>query len=115
MAGAAAAHLLIGRVRGRAAGIADRGDPHSRSLPEYSFGAPEAAETEHRLLKAGGIRARQRMAVDEMPFGDLARLGAARQAILGLRNDQLVTHEPPHLASLFQDPAAITGRRHDLM
>src|SRR5581483_5643108 len=57
MPGLAAAHLFIGRVRGGAAGIADRRGPHARRLPELALGAPEAAEPKDGLLQAAGIGA----------------------------------------------------------
>ena len=98
VAGAAAAHLLIARVRGRAAGIADGGHPHPGSLPEHALGAPEAAEPENRLLEPCRIGPGERVAVDKVPVGRLDRLGAAGQAVFGPRNGQLVSHQRPHFA-----------------
>src|SRR5579859_6318995 len=55
--GASAAYLLVGRVHGRAAGIADRSGPHARRLPEFALGTPEAAEPEYRHLQPRRIGA----------------------------------------------------------
>src|SRR4029453_11069635 len=43
VAGPRRADLLIGRVAGVAAGVADRRGPHAVGLPEDALGAPEAA------------------------------------------------------------------------
>ena len=91
MPGATAADLLVGRVRGGAAGVADGGDPDPGRLPEHPLGAPEAAEREYRLLQPRGIGSDQRMAVDEVPFRHRHRLGPSRQTFPGPGNDQLVT------------------------
>ena len=56
MAGAPAAHLLVGGVRGEACGVADGGRVHAVELPERPLGAPEAAEGEHRRLETVGVR-----------------------------------------------------------
>src|SRR5436305_1684916 len=86
VAGKAAAHLFVGRVRRRPAGVADRGNPNTRRLPEHPLRTPEAAEAEESLFHAGGIRPRQRVAVDEMVIGYRHRLAPSRQTVLGPRD-----------------------------
>ena len=60
VAGPAGADLLVGRVRGVAAGIADGRRHDAGELPEVLLVAPEAAETEDRGLGALGPRAGER-------------------------------------------------------
>ena len=80
----AAAGLLVGRVRGEAAGIADRGDINALAgLPEFALGAPEAAHAENGGLDPGGVGALQRVSVYEMLCGGGDRLRAARQGVGG--------------------------------
>ena len=52
---------------GVAAGIADRRGVDAWHLPELPLRAPEAAQTEHRLLETGGKRRRDGCAVDGVP------------------------------------------------
>src|SRR5208282_5915294 len=104
--GASAADLLIGRVGGGTAGVADGGDPDPQRLPEYPLGPPEAAKPEHRLFQALGIGPDQGVAVDEMPVRYGHRFGSSRQALAQLGNDQFVTHKRPHLAPSSWNPMA---------
>src|SRR5215204_91896 len=70
VAGAAGAHLLVGRVRCRPASVADGGHEHAvAELPELPLRPPEAAEAEDRLFHALRIGPPQRAAVDEVPLG----------------------------------------------
>src|SRR4051812_24333394 len=94
MPGVTAAHLLIGRVRRRAAGIADRGRPHARRLPELALGAPETAEPEHRRFETPRVRAGERMAVDIVLIRDRHADRAPRQTLLRRRNFQLLAQRP---------------------
>ena len=64
--GTSGADLLVVRVRGVAAGVAHRGRPHPRLLPEDLLGTPEAAEPEDGALVALGERRLDRPAGDEM-------------------------------------------------
>jgi hypothetical protein len=50
MAGHAAAHLAVGRVRRDPGRVADGGRIDTRLFPELAFGSPEAAKTEQGLL-----------------------------------------------------------------
>jgi len=50
-------------------------------FPEFTFRAPEAAEPEHRLLHACGIRRLQLMAVHEMACCGGDRVRTARQRL----------------------------------
>ena len=54
VAGPARADLVVGRVRGEAARVADGGRDDARRLPEGLLGAPEAAESEDGDLRAVG-------------------------------------------------------------
>jgi len=84
VAGAAAAHLLVGRIWRAARRIADRGDMDAvPKLPELSLGAPEAAQTEHRGLEAIRIRTLERTPIDEVVARGRDRLRAARQRLCG--------------------------------
>src|SRR5207237_1547608 len=74
VAGKSAAHLLVGRVRRRPAGVAHRGNPNTRRLPKHPLRTPEAAESEESRFHAGGIRPGKRMAVDVMVLGYRHRL-----------------------------------------
>src|ERR1700733_10513640 len=65
--GAARADFFIGRILCVAAGVANRRDVDAvAEFPELALRTPEAAQSEHRLLKSSRIRRLQRMAVDEM-------------------------------------------------
>ena len=80
--GAPGAHLLVGRVRRVATGVADGRRPHAGRLPEQLLGAPEAAEPEHGGLVALGPRALQGMPVDVVRVGHGHRLvGAAGEGV----------------------------------
>src|SRR4051795_13158793 len=61
VAGATRADLLVGRVRRRAARVADGRRVHARGLPEDPLGAPEAAHAELRALEPVGERRRDRV------------------------------------------------------
>jgi len=85
VAGQARADLFVGRVRGNAAGIADRGAVHARLVPELALGAPEAAQREADLLQAGET-VLQRVAVHEVLVAvQRQRLVAARQRLFRAR------------------------------
>ncbi|SCM77827.1 hypothetical protein KL86PLE_60143 [uncultured Pleomorphomonas sp.] len=88
MAGAARADLLVGRVLGEAADIADRRQVDAGQAPEQPLGTPEAAEGEGGDGVSLRHRALQRSAGDEMGFGGGNRPGAARQRRLGRRQDR---------------------------
>lgn len=85
VAGQARADLLVHRVLGVAALIADQRGPHARrELPELSFGAPEAAQTEVGGLQALGVGAEERVAEDGVAVGDLVReFGPALECLFG--------------------------------
>src|SRR5215213_50279 len=51
VAGLTAASLSVGRVRGKAAGVADRRRVDPLALPELPLGAPETAKPENRRLE----------------------------------------------------------------
>ena len=63
------AHLLVGRVRGDAARVADGGREHARCLPEDPLGAPEAAHADDEALEAVGKRRDERGAENDVPLG----------------------------------------------
>src|ERR1700689_549040 len=87
MASAPAAPLLVGRVRRKATGVADRGHVNAvAELPEFALGAPEAAKPEHRHGEPLGIGPLERLAVDEMlpRRGDGA--GTPGQSLLRVRH-----------------------------
>ena len=86
VAGARAAHLLVGGVGGEAAGVADRGRVHAVGLPELALRAPEAAHAEHRHLVALGEGGLQRGAEHVVGLGDGHLLSAAGEGILGRRH-----------------------------
>src|SRR2546422_74451 len=88
VAGHAAAHLAIVRVRRGASGIADGGRIDARCLPELPFSAPEAAHAEHRLLEPGRKRRREPVAVDEVRVGNRHRLRAPGKRLVGLWHSQ---------------------------
>jgi len=82
--GAAAADLLVGRVRRAATGVADRGGPDAGELPVDLLGAPEAAEAQDGDLEAGrhvvgDDRRVQHQVLAEVPH----RLRAAPQCLVG--------------------------------
>src|SRR3984893_6127856 len=65
--GAARTDLFIGRVLGMTAGVADSGGVDAiAELPEFSFRAPEAAETEYGLLQTLRIKRLQFATVYQM-------------------------------------------------
>src|SRR5262249_7287373 len=101
VAAEATAHFFVGRVRCRAAGIADRGHPDTRHLPEHPLRAPEAAEPEDRLLQNVRIRPDKRMIVDEMPLRYRHWLAPPGQTVLWPGDAQLTTRKWPHLDRLF--------------
>src|SRR5829696_7609112 len=69
MAGAAGAHLLVGRIGRGPACIAGSRHPDALPAPEGALGAPEAAKPEHDRLHAFWVRSLERATVDEMPLG----------------------------------------------
>src|SRR5262249_45067372 len=94
VAGAARADFLIGRIWRHAAGIADGGDINAvTQFPELALGAPEAAETEHRLLEALGIGPLERVVIDEMLVGGADRGSAARQRLARGRHGNFLEAE----------------------
>ena len=90
MAGQPGAGLLIGRVGGDAAGIADRRHPDAFGLPEQALGAPEAAEAEHSRLQPVGIGTLERPLRDEMLGRGRDGTVAAGQRLAGLRQIELL-------------------------
>ena len=81
--GQAGAHLLVGGVRGKAAGIAHRGAEHALGLPEAFLGAPEAAHAEQGLAHPIRERRLDGVAVDEMPVAHRHGPGTPRQGLVG--------------------------------
>ena len=81
VAGAAAAHLLVRRVGGRARGVADGGDVHPGQAPERLLRAPEAAEAELCLLHALGERRLDSATVDEARVRGRDWFGSSRQRL----------------------------------
>jgi len=79
-----AAHLAVGRIRRVAARIPDGRRINARRFPELSFGAPEAAHAEHRLLETRGKRRRDRMTVDVMGRRNRHRLLAPGKSLVQL-------------------------------
>src|SRR6478735_1279495 len=64
------ADLLVRRVRGGAAGVADPGRPDARQLPVDLLGAPEAAEAEESdLVALGHLVGDQRRVEDAVLLG----------------------------------------------
>jgi hypothetical protein len=89
--GAAGTHFFVGRVRGQATGITDRGDVDAvAELPEFPLGAPEATEAEHRHGEPGRVGAFERPAVDEMGPRGRDRRGASGERLLGRGHFQLL-------------------------
>src|SRR4030095_5527913 len=110
VAGTPRADLLVGRVWGHAAGIADSGDINTvTQFPELALGAPEAAQSEHRLLGAVRVRPLQRVMIDEMRFGGADGAGAARQCLAGLGHGGLP--EAKHAGSPAIAPSNICRAR----
>src|SRR6202040_3876170 len=93
-----------------AAGIADRGDPDPRRLPEHPFGTPKAAEPEDSFFQSLGIGPGERMAVDEMPLRHGHHNRPAGQTLCRPGNDQLVTRKRPHRAPPFREYVSLTTR-----
>ena len=77
--GETGAHLLVGRVRRIAAGVANRGRVHAGHLPEHALRAPEAAHAELGERHAARKRRRDAVAAHEMPLRNVHALLAARQ------------------------------------
>src|SRR6185503_13528861 len=100
VAGATAADLFVGRVRGRAAGIADRRRDDAGELPEVLLGTPEAAEAEHGGLRALWPRTGQRRAEDRVSTGRHDGRGSARKGFSGGGDGGLAEFEEPHGESL---------------
>src|SRR6266508_6800662 len=76
------------------AGITDSGRIDAvTEFPELALCAPETAEAEHRLLKAGWIGRLQLAAVDEMRGGGRYRVGTARQRFGCTRQRRGLAHE----------------------
>src|SRR5208282_2454011 len=96
MARAAAAHLLVARVRRRPAGIADGGHIDAFLLPEAALGPPKAAEAEDRLLEPGRERRGERACAYEVRLVKRHRRGATRQRLARARQFQLLPREGPH-------------------
>ncbi|MOA22129.1 hypothetical protein D3C78_1426690 [compost metagenome] len=90
MPGQARAHLVVGRIGRVAAGIARRGHPHARLLPQAPLGAPEAAEAELHFLETRGKRRLQRVAIHVVAVGNRQRAVAPRQGLLGAGQRELV-------------------------
>ena len=84
VAGAAGAHLLVGRVGRVAARVADGGDVNAvAQFPKLALGAPEATHAEHRRLEAPRIRPLERPVKDEMLARGRNRRRAAGQRLGG--------------------------------
>src|SRR6185436_10167306 len=67
VAGPAGAHLLVGRIWRGSTGIADGGGVNAiPQFPELAFGAPEAAQAEHRGFETLRIRPLDRTVKDEV-------------------------------------------------
>src|SRR5690349_19129193 len=88
--GAPAADLLVGRVRGRAAGVADGRAVDAGRLPEHALRAPEAAEGEYGGADAVGERLADGRAQNLVGRRDARDLViAAGQRVGGIGNGQL--------------------------
>ena len=111
MAGPAGAGLLVRRVGRRAARVADGRRDDAGELPERLLGAPEAAETEDRGLRAVGPRAGEGSAEDGVRAGGHDRLRSPGEGSEGEGMDVGLGGEEPHAGSLVtsrDDP--VTGR-----
>ena len=88
--------LLIGRIGGNAAGVANGGGEHPFGLPEQALRPPKTAHAKNRLAHAVRVRANERAAIDEVLAGNRHALSAARQRPLGGRQPQLEleSHQP---------------------
>ena len=76
----ARAHLLVGRVRGDPARVADSGGEHAGCLPEDPLGAPEAAHADDEALEAVGKRRDERGSENERAARARRSRGRARRA-----------------------------------
>ena len=88
MTGATATDLVVSRIGRSAAGIADRRAVYPRLGPEFSFRAPETAQSEQRLFHADGKGRLQRMIVHVMPRRNRQRRRPSGQSLFraGYRN-----------------------------
>jgi hypothetical protein len=83
VAGLARDRLPVGRVRGEAALVADRGRPDTGLLPECLLLAPETAQRELRDLESVGIRAADRRPEDRVVLRLHDRVGSAGERLVG--------------------------------
>ncbi len=115
MAGPAGAHLLVGRVRRVAAGVADRRRVDAGRLPEHPLGAPEAAHADDRGLEAVGERRAERRAEHLVALRHLHLGVPAGERRAGLRNAQSEVGEETHGQSLVTERglAPLYGIRGD--
>ena len=100
VAGASAADLLVGGVRGGAARVADRGRVDAVGFPEDLLGAPEAAHAEDRRADTLGEGRLQGGAEHGMAVGDGDLALAARQRGGGIDQRCLVTAKQSHALRL---------------
>src|SRR5207302_863403 len=92
----AAADLAVRRVRGEAACVTDLCRIHTRRLPEFLLGAPEAAHAEHGELHPVGEWLAHARAEDDVPLCDGHRVAASRKSFGLARDPRLLLVRKPH-------------------
>ena len=97
--GATRAHLFVGGIGRKAAGVSHGRGDHARDLPELALGAPETAQAEHRFLEPARGRLLDVRTVDEVSAGQRHRRIAAGQRLV-LRGNRGLLAEEGHGGSL---------------
>jgi hypothetical protein len=87
--GAPRADLLVGWVRGEAAGVADRGRVDARRGPELALGTPEAAHAHHDPLEPLGERRHEWRAEHEVTVAHRHGVVTAGECLLGRHQARL--------------------------
>ena len=105
--GPAAADLLVGRIRGVPALVADGGGNHARYLPECLLRAPETAQCELRHARTLGVRRPQRGIEYFVAAGDRHWRRAAGQRLLRADHLGLAETEYAHDCLLRRRPRGV--------
>ncbi len=110
VAGATRAHLLVGRIRREAAGVADRRRVDAVHIPEFPLRTPETTHPEYRQLQPLRERRSERGAQHEMALGNGHRGLTAAKRLLGLHQLCLAA-KPAHHCSFLLVTSSTTSCR----
>src|SRR5213083_1886910 len=107
MPGQPTADLLVGRIRCVAAGVADRRGVDPGQLPDDALGAPEATETEDRLLEPVREGRLERRPEHLVATRDRHALLAPGERLIGRDHPRRLSNQELHGTSVARSPLSI--------